>query len=213
MRHTIASQLLPGTSLVAAHYYEPGSGIGAGPENTSFVAENRHPVVSKSVSFHPFRPNDDNSKSWTWTVNVTKIGVNDSESPPGLTPAAYTEPDAQVVNTVYSFSWEADGNTTSLSAELDEQRDRASEPLCVSPIGTYYFLPPNVTTLYNDTADPSGLCAATIGQTCVDAIRDAVISGGRDQNGRLNLTAIPECTGHLPIDPYAFSCTHELLYF
>ncbi|KAF7189162.1 hypothetical protein HII31_09584 [Pseudocercospora fuligena] len=214
MRHTIATQLVLGTSLVAATYYAPDSGIGAGPPNTSFVEENQHPDASKSVEFHPIRPNDANGKPWTWTVNVTKIGVPDAESPPGLYPPAYTEPDAQIVNTVYSFSWAPDGNTTSLPVELDEQRDSSSEPICVSPIEMYSLLPPNVTNLYNDTADPSGNCAATIGQTCVDAIKDALLSEPRDRNGcrgrGLNLTAIPECTGNLPLDWYTFSCTYEI---
>ncbi|KXT06697.1 hypothetical protein AC578_8534 [Pseudocercospora eumusae] len=200
MRHSLLTQfvLCTSTSLVAARWYEPSFGSGAGPPNTSFVEENRHPDASKSVSFHPIRPN---GKPWKWTVNITKIGVSDSTTPPNMYPPAYTGPDAQIVNTVYSFSWESDGRNASLPAELDEQRARSSEPFCYTSIDRISLLPPNVTNLYNDTADPSGDCATTIGQGCVDAIRDAILSEPRNGDGchgAVNVTAIPECTGNLP---------------
>ncbi|KXT14241.1 hypothetical protein AC579_7563 [Pseudocercospora musae] len=205
MRHNIATQLVLGTPLVAAHYYESDSGIGAGPPNTSFAEENRHTDVSKSVPFHPIRPNDANRKPWTWTVNVTELAVPDAESPPGVRKRSLDLTFHSIVNTVYSLGWETDGNATSLPVELDEQRARSSEALCVHPIEMSSLFPPNVTNLYNDTADASGSCATTIGQTCVDAIRDAVTSEPRDRNGcrgrGLNLTAIAESTGNLHTYP------------
>lgn len=213
MKHTAPSLIVLARSAIA-FVYEPGSAVGPGPQ--AFFAEaNRTPNITKSIDFAPFGNNDgDPSRgTWSWTVNITEVIVTDSVSPPGLSPAVYTEPDAKVLNTVYSFRWDQDSNDAEddliLSAELNKQQvDDDARPVCVSPISANVYLPPNVTNLF--TEDTSGLCSVALGNECVDAIRDAYlaipasnVTGCRGQS--LNMTDIPACQGNGPNEWYALS--------